>query len=203
MCPPKGLGWSGPTPSECRQRSHQGRLQMESALPMPLGGLMPRTFHPNRRFAYVLALVLPLTLLAGAANARADISFRADYENGSCCVSGGWHDVQYEFDRPMTDSFAIVTNPVRQGRYAAKVVAQQGYSPFGWNESTEAASGMSGPGRGHGLLLRLEHHVRLELGLAIWLGGHRPVLHRQLGEVRWPAAHRARHVGLACRRCSR
>ncbi len=109
---------------------------------------MPRTFHSNRRFAYVLALVLPLMLLAGAANARADISFRADYENGSCCVSGGWHDVQYEFDRPMTDSFSIVTSPVRQGRYAAKVVAQQGYSPFGWNESTEAASGMSDQGEG-------------------------------------------------------
>jgi hypothetical protein len=106
------------------------------------------THRSNRRFAYLLALVLPLAMLAGAANARADITFRADYENGNCCVSGGWHDVQYEFDRPMPESFAIVTNPVRQGRYAAKVVVQQGYSPFGWNESTEAASGFSDQGEG-------------------------------------------------------
>jgi hypothetical protein len=109
---------------------------------------MPLRSNPNHRFACLLALLLLLTMLIGAAGARADISFRADYENGSCCVSGGWHDVQYEFDRPMPESFAIVTNPVRQGHYAAKVVVQQGYSPFGWNESTEAASGFSDQGEG-------------------------------------------------------
>jgi hypothetical protein len=109
---------------------------------------MPFACRPNRRFAYVLAVVLSLTMLAAASSARADITFRADYENGSCCVSGGWHDVQYEFDRPMADSFAIVSNPVRQGRYAAKVVVQQGYSPFGWNESTEAAAGFTDQGEG-------------------------------------------------------
>ena len=37
---------------------------------------------------------------------------------------------------------------MRQGRYAAKVVVQQGYSPFGYNESTEAASGVTGQGEG-------------------------------------------------------
>jgi hypothetical protein len=109
---------------------------------------MPHSFRPNRHFAYLIALILPLTMLAGAASARADITFRADYENGNCCVSGGWHDVQYESDRPMAESFDIVTNPVRQGRYAAKVVVQQGYSPFGWNESTEAASGFTDQGEG-------------------------------------------------------
>ena len=109
---------------------------------------MPIGCRPNFRFAYVLVLVLALTLLAGVADARADISFRADYESGTCCDSNGWHDVQYEFDRPMTDSFSIVTNPVRQGHYAAKVVVQQGYSPFGWNESTEAARGITDQGEG-------------------------------------------------------
>ena len=113
-----------------------------------LGDLMPLGCRPNRRFAYLLVLVLALTLLAGVADARADISFRADYESGTCCDSDGWHDVQYEFDRPMTDSFSIVTNPVRQGHYAAKVVVQQGYSAFGWNEDTEAASAMTGQGEG-------------------------------------------------------
>ena len=109
---------------------------------------MPFTFRSSRWSAYLLGLVVSLMMLIGAADAGADISFRADYENGGCCVSGGWHDVQYEFERPMSESFSIVSNPVRQGRYAAKVVVQQGYSPFGYNESTEAATGITGQGEG-------------------------------------------------------
>jgi hypothetical protein len=109
---------------------------------------MPHIRRHSCRFAYLVMLVLSLSMLVGVGAARADISFRADYENGSCCGSGSWHDVQYETDRPMSDSFSIVTSPVRQGRYAAKVVVQQGYSPFGWEESTEAATGISGQGEG-------------------------------------------------------
>jgi len=109
---------------------------------------MPFTFRSSRWSAYLLGLVVSLMMLIGAADAGADISFRADYENGGCCVSGGWHDVQYEFERPMSESFSIVSNPVRQGRLAAKVVVQQGYSPFGYNESTEAATGITGQGEG-------------------------------------------------------
>jgi hypothetical protein len=109
---------------------------------------MPFTFRSSRWSAYLLALAVPLMMLVGAADAGADISFRADYENAGCCVSGGWHDVQYENERPMSESFSIVSNPVRQGRYAAKVVVQQAYSPFGYNESTEAATGITGQGEG-------------------------------------------------------
>ena len=49
----------------------------------------------NRRFARLIALVLPLLVLAGAAKARAPVSIKSDYENGSSSVNGGWHDVPF------------------------------------------------------------------------------------------------------------
>ncbi len=53
----------------------------------------------------------------------------------------GWQQftgLQYEEDRPLGDSFSLVTSPVREGKTAAKFTVRQGYSRFGANEDTEA-----------------------------------------------------------------
>ena len=63
--------------------------------------------------------------------------FLADFE----VDPPGWQQftgLQYEQDRPLADSFALVHDPVREGRSAARFTAQQGYSRFGANEDTEA-----------------------------------------------------------------
>ncbi len=53
----------------------------------------------------------------------------------------GWQQftgLQYEEDRPLGDSFSLVTSPVREGSTAARFTVKQGYSRFGANEDTEA-----------------------------------------------------------------
>ncbi len=92
------------------------------------------------------AVACSVGFLAGdvGAGTRA-ISFRGDYETGDYSQ---WGSLQYEFDRPLSESFAIVTDPVREGRYAAQFTVRHGYSPFGWDESTEVARGFSDQGAG-------------------------------------------------------
>ena len=85
---------------------------------------------PSRRFAVCLALGV---FAAFTPTARAT-DFRAGFDSGSI---EPWSEIQYEFDRPQSESFAIVTSPARKGRYAARFTATQGYSPFGWGEVTE------------------------------------------------------------------
>jgi hypothetical protein len=94
--------------------------------------------------AGVLA-ALVLLIGGGAGAARRAISFQGDYETGDYSQ---WGSLQYEFDRPLSESFRIVTDPVRQGRYAGQFIVRHGYSPFGWDESTEAARGFSDQGAG-------------------------------------------------------
>ncbi len=84
---------------------------------------------PSRRLAVCLALGL-FAVLASTASA---MDFRGGFETGSTTP---WDELQYDSARPLSDSFAIVTSPVRKGRYAARFTATQGYSP-GWGEVTE------------------------------------------------------------------
>src|SRR5919201_4009871 len=88
-----------------------------------------------RRSVLAAALSAAAVLSAQAAGAA---DFRAGFETRSYLP---WNALQYEFDRPVSDSFAIVTSPVRQGRYAARFTVRQGYSPYGWGESTQLAWG--------------------------------------------------------------
>ena len=76
--------------------------------------------------------------LREARGERGKNEFVAGFESGTYKP---WKDLQYEYDRPQSDSFQIVTSPVRQGRYAAKFIARQGYSPFGYGEGTELCCG--------------------------------------------------------------
>ncbi len=92
------------------------------------------------------AVALSLALASGGAEARGGaVSFVGDYETGDYRQ---WGSLQYEFDRPVSESFNVVTAPVRQGRYAAQFIVRHGYSPFGWDESTEVARGFSDQGAG-------------------------------------------------------
>jgi polysaccharide lyase-like protein len=73
----------------------------------------------------------PGTLNAGSGG------FVGDFEVGS----PGWQQfsgLQYEPDRPLADSFSLVSSPVRAGQSAARFVVRQGYSRFGHNEDSEA-----------------------------------------------------------------
>ena len=81
--------------------------------------------------AVAAGLALLIVPLGGAAT-----NFVGSFESGSYRPFGG---VQYEEDRPLSDSFELVTNPVREGRYAAKIIVRQGYSRWGYNEDTELA----------------------------------------------------------------
>src|SRR5262249_51605614 len=77
----------------------------------------------------------------------ASTSFSGDYETGDTSQWGPW-PVQWVPGQPQSCCFNIVTNPVRQGRYAAQFIVSQGFSPFGWNESTEIGSNFSDQGQG-------------------------------------------------------
>jgi len=62
--------------------------------------------------------------------------FVGDFE----VASPGWQQfggLQYEQERPVSESFEIVADPVRQGRNAARFVVRQGYSQYGYGEDTE------------------------------------------------------------------
>lgn len=83
----------------------------------------------------VLGFALGL-LLCGSATAASDAPFVGDFE----VEQPGWQQfsaLQYEEERPLSDSFALVADPVRQGRSAARFTVRQGYSRFGYGEDTE------------------------------------------------------------------
>src|SRR5262245_60562605 len=87
---------------------------------------------------FAVLLVGAVTVTAGGGAPPPGIGFRGDLEGGSSGWQGlGWLGLQYEIDRPIGDSFAIVTSPVRQGRRAAEIIVKQGYSRWGANEDTE------------------------------------------------------------------
>lgn len=62
------------------------------------------------------------------------LSFVGDFETGN---GSQWDQVEYETKAPSTDVLQFVTSPVRSGKYAAKFIAKQAYSAYGWKESTE------------------------------------------------------------------
>jgi hypothetical protein len=91
---------------------------------------------------YEVAGRAPVTFIVrserGAPSLPPGITFRGDWETGDMSQ---WSLVQYEFDRAIEDNIAVVTSPVRQGRYAARFVTRQGYGPYGYNESAEVVQG--------------------------------------------------------------
>lgn len=62
------------------------------------------------------------------------ISFTGNFETGD---ASQWEQVEYEIKAPQSSVLDFVTSPVRSGKYAAKFIAKQAYSAFGWKESTE------------------------------------------------------------------
>jgi hypothetical protein len=72
----------------------------------------------------------------GAGTGKAAKTFVGNFEIGP----PGWGQfsgLQYEDVRPLQDSFALVGDPVRSGARAARITLPQGYSKFGYNESTQ------------------------------------------------------------------
>ena len=72
----------------------------------------------------------------GAVTGESAKPFVGNFEIGGA----GWNQfygLQYEEDLPLQDSFGLVGSPVRSGRQAARITVAQGYSRFGWNESTQ------------------------------------------------------------------
>ncbi len=86
--------------------------------------------------AVVLSLFVLLVL--GVSAAGASVDFFSGFESGGYSP---WDGVQASSSVPLSNSFQIVTSPVRSGSYAAKVTVKQGYSPFGYGESTELCCG--------------------------------------------------------------
>lgn len=73
--------------------------------------------------------------LAGGGDRKADETVVGNFEVGP----PGWTQfsvLQFERDRPVSDSFGLVDQPVRSGRQAARITVRQGYSRFGYNEDT-------------------------------------------------------------------
>jgi hypothetical protein len=68
----------------------------------------------------------------------AGIDLRSTFDDSSISP---WSAVQREFDRPLADSFQIVSTPARSGGSAAMFIARQGYSAFGYNEDSELCCG--------------------------------------------------------------
>lgn len=98
-----------------------------------------RVSHRGWRVAAVVACacvgIAGAVVTSGAGGAVSD-PFIGDFEIGP----PGWQQfegLQYEYDRSLGESFALVDKPVRQGRHATMLTARQGYSPFGHNESTQ------------------------------------------------------------------
>ena len=99
----------------------------------------------KRRFRFwtraaVLCVVVAAGLLSlpGQQTASSALltTFVGDFEVGA----PGWqqfNSLQYEEDRPIGDSFALVESPIRQGRRAVRITSHHGYSRFGHNESTQ------------------------------------------------------------------
>ncbi len=89
--------------------------------------------HPTWTWTAAALCALAVVSLGRTSPAVTNIDFLSNFESGT---SEPWSGLQREFERPASDSFQIVTNLVRSGRYAAMFVAGQGYSPFGYGEST-------------------------------------------------------------------
>ncbi len=89
--------------------------------------------HSSRRWAWPVAIAVSFLACPMARTAPGQPIFRGDWESGTIA---SWKNVEVADDRPQSESFQLVTNPVRQGRYAAKFIVRHGYSPFGWNESS-------------------------------------------------------------------
>jgi hypothetical protein len=82
----------------------------------------------------VLSLLVVAIAAAPATSAAGVHIFKGDFETAGW---GPWNDLQYEEERPVADSFVRVTDPVRQGHFAAKITVRQGYSRWGYNEDSE------------------------------------------------------------------
>jgi Polysaccharide lyase len=98
------------------------------------------------RVLVLLSLVVGLALTTpgdqGVGRSAPLTTFVGDFEVGP----PGWQQfdgLQYEVDRPIGESFALVDGPVRQGQRAVRMTAYHGYSRFGHNESTQLAWGGS------------------------------------------------------------
>lgn len=86
--------------------------------------------------AFAVVWVGCLSLVAGDADSGSSKPFVGNFE----VASPGWQQfsgLQYEPDRPLQDSFGLVADPVRSGAHAARITVPQGYSLFGFNESTQ------------------------------------------------------------------
>ena len=99
------------------------------------GGLLS---NPGVMARWALAAVAVVGVLVGASALLASSGeepFLGNFEVGS----PGWQQftgLQYEVDRPVGDSFAIVGHPVRQGAASARLSVRHGYSRFGHGEDT-------------------------------------------------------------------
>ncbi len=100
----------------------------------------PFAWSRMRRSLTLGAVVLSLfvLLVLGVSAAGASVDFFSGFESGGYSP---WDGVQASSSVPLSNSFQIVTSPVRSGSYAAKVTVKQGYSPFGYGESTELCCG--------------------------------------------------------------
>jgi hypothetical protein len=100
----------------------------------------------RRAYACIsLFITLFVVLGAGAAQGGSSVSFLGNYDTGDYSQ---WGDLQHDTVAPQSATFQVVTSPVREGTYAAKFVAKQAYSPFGWQESTEVGHPFSDQGQG-------------------------------------------------------
>jgi hypothetical protein len=84
---------------------------------------------------WLVAVAFAVAAAAQSASAAVPVGFRGGWETGRVSP---WNGIEAEFDRPLGESFALVTRPVRSGRYAAKFVARQGYSDYGSGDSSDA-----------------------------------------------------------------
>jgi hypothetical protein len=102
-------------------------------------------FHrgPTRRFRARFVGLVTLVAVAGSValvqlgsgRSSTTETFVGDFEVGS----PGWQQfdgLQYQETRPLAESFALVSGPVRQGRSSVRMTARHGYSRFGHNEAT-------------------------------------------------------------------
>ena len=74
----------------------------------------------------------------GVGRSSGQDTFVGDFE----VVPPGWQQfdgLQYEVDRPIAESFSLVSSPRRQGQRAVRFTARQGYSRFGHNEAAMLA----------------------------------------------------------------
>jgi hypothetical protein len=83
----------------------------------------------------IVAFAVTVAGAAQGASAAVPVGFRGGWETGRVSP---WNSIEREFDRPLGESFVLVSRPARSGRYAAKFVVRQGYSDYGWGDASEA-----------------------------------------------------------------